>query len=643
MADSFKVTDGVTEIELIYAAGSQEEYKLQYGTRVSVPEPAVLVHQPDDGESQPIRAVDRDREVYLTMNVPGDDWDAVIDAVTRLKRMVDGAHSQALRYWTIGDVDRVVLRVQKDGSANYTDLLIKWGFVDDSTAYHTSIQTEIGWQIVVMLVVAPYGEGAPIALRNDLASSPHFIEDSNSDGLADGWTIIGGSGALNTTYYLVGGQSQELTVTSSGTQYINSDTVTASTSSDGVGYIWICEPTGTADPVTIRLLNGSNGTISFETFDPAAPADYDKTAIGAAGETWYRYSVTGNNGGTSGLRIQVIRGSGDASAAGTYYLDAAYLEVDASVVPEAWCSASTIKYHYDDEAGELNYIDIWAVPGDAPAMLDQFLDVVSVSAANPTLVMSAYRQYTNAGDRLLFVDSDHLSAALGGSGGSTQSSAAAVHGDFLRTPSGVASSALSLTLDGSTAAADIVRFKQLHRADYRFFGLVKYNNTGTATFKKSSQSQAYNGYFECEPATLYASTSWQLVDMGYFKTGGTVEDYDFGGNLVWYVDQSAAGTQVDIDGIFCIPVEEYLSFIGDGAPAGTDELYIKHKERKYFKILTPTSGYIGNPFIEIPPGQDVTRVAYLSFDRELKSTSIDDSIVVEYTITPRTRHLLGAI
>jgi hypothetical protein len=643
MADSFKVTDGTTEIELIYAAGSQEDYKLQYGTRVSVPEPAVLVHQPDDGESQPIRAVDRDREVYLTMNVPGDDWDAVIDAVTRLKRLCDGAHSQALRYWTIGDVDRVVLRVQKDGSSRYTDLPVKWGFVDDSGAYHTSIQTEIGWQIVVMLVVAPYGEGAPIALRNDLASSPHFIEDSNSDGLADGWTIIGGSGALNTTYYLVGGQSQELTVTSSGAQYINSDTVTASTSSDGVGYIWICEPTGTADPVTIRLLNGSNGTISFETFDPAAPADYDKTATGAAGETWYRYSVTGNNGGTSGLRIQVIRGSGDASAAGTYYLDAAYLEVDQTVVPEAWCSTSSISFHYDDEAEVINYVDFWGIPGDAPAKIDQKLNAGTITSSSATLVMSAYRQITSAGDLLLFIDSDHFIVGAGGLGGSTQASAAAVHGDFERTPSGAFTDTLILTIEFTNNAASLNRFKQIHRSAYRFLGLVKYNNVGTATFKKLNIGDVFQGEYVCDPVTLNAATHWQIIDLGYFRPGNTVENYIAGGDIELYIDQSAAGTQVDIDGIFVIPVDEHYAVLDSFVPAGTGEAFITHEPRQvYNQSSFAKMQYVGDPFVKLHP-KEYQRIAYVSFFTSNNRTYIDDSIIVTYTITPRTRHLLGAI
>jgi hypothetical protein len=625
MADSFKVTDGVTEIELIYAGGSQEDYKLQYGTRVSVPEPAVLVHQPDDGESQPIRAVDRDREVYLTMNVPGDDWDAVIDAVTRLKRLVDGAHSQALRYWTIGDVDRVVLRVQKDGSSRYTDLPVKWGFVDDSGAYHTSIQTEIGWQIVVMLVVAPYGEGAPIALRNDLASSPHFIEDSNSDGLADGWTIIGGSGALNTTYYLVGGQSQELTVTSSGAQYINSDTVTASTSSDGVGYIWICEPTGTADPVTIRLLNGSNGTISFETFDPAAPADYDKTAIGAGGEAWYRYSVTGNNGGTSGLRIQVIRGSGDASAAGTYYLDAAYLEVDQTVVPDAWCSTSSIENRYDptstDEA-RINYIDIWGVPGDSLARISQTIDagtaydfmIVSVAPdvfGNPNQFSgSLHREGEDC--IVLSTDSGDITWFSAKSTPSDASSSAGEYGRFT-------------VQSGATANGYIPLSAKNNFTGYRVFARARISNTALKVYMKN------NDY-----VTFSSAGNWEVVDFGYMApTDASFDSANLDGEI--YIEPTATGYYIDIDDFVLFPAgDEQFILINHGTVL---DLYLDDRKLAVTSNENIYYNFIGSLFYA--NFATCNRFVYMSYNETVYS--LNTTYDVTFTITPRSRHLLGSI
>jgi hypothetical protein len=640
MADSFKVTDGTTEIELIYAAGSQEDYKLQYGTRVSVPEPAVLVHQPDDGESQPIRAVDRDREVYLTMNVPGDNWDAVIDAVTRLKRMVDGAHSQALRYWTIGDVDRVVLRVQKDGSSRYTDLPVKWGFVDDSGAYHTSIQTEMGWQIVVMLVVAPYGEGAPIALRNDLASSPHFIEDSNSDGLADGWTIIGGSGALNTTYYLVGGQSQELTVTSSGAQYINSDTVTASTSSDGVGYIWICEPTGTADPVTIRLLNGSNGTISFETFDPSAPADYDKTATGAAGETWYRYSVTGNNGGTSGLRIQVIRGSGDASAAGTYYLDAAYLEVDQTVVPAAWCSTSSIENRYDPTSSDesrINYIDVWGVPGDSPGLLDQQLDhIASGVNIRRTTISQIASGKDPAGVKPYFIDSDNFSLSTTNGAASTPTTGDPIGGDFERFTASGGPSANTLT--ATISASD---WLTLRNVPLRIFLIAQTSSTNTA-FELSTST--FSSVDSGEVSGV--GSTWEVVDLGLIIPSGA-DYFDLYGatfsnvSIVINFTPGTTSATVDFDGLYILPAESDRFIIGD--MAGITSPYRAHvlgSKKDLYRRGSDVTEWIGG--LWYVPAQTESRHVYLiAFQNN--GFNVAQTIDAEFTITPRARHLLGVI
>jgi hypothetical protein len=622
MADSFKVTDGTTEIELIYAAGSQEEYKLQYGTRVSVPEPAVLVHQPDDGESQPIRAVDRDREMYLTMNVPGDDWDAVIDAVTRLKRMVDGAHSQALRYWTIGDVDRVVLRVQKNGSANYTDLPIKWGFVDDSTAYYTSIQTEIGWQIVVMLVVAPYGEGAPITLRNDLASSPHFIEDSNSDGLADGWTLFGTSAALNTTRYLIGGQSQSLNVSASGSEYITSDVVSASAGLDAVGYIWICEPTETADPVSLRLLNGSSTLITSVTFNPSSPTGYDKTATGANGDTWYRYTVSGNNGGVTGFRLQVLRDGGAASATGTYYLDAAYLEIDQTVVPEAWCSTTSIENRHDPDSSnedQINYIDIWGVPGDSPAMLSQS---IQAGGSHAYLVVNRCRDATGSGDYYFAHIEGETTSVTSPDGGwalnqSVQSLSTASGGQYRRieVPSTSENAFLSFSIGD-------------YSEGFRAFMRARISNTALKI------RMADNDYVE-----FNASSTWETIDLGY-APNDIARNAIGGGNdkLKLTIEPTSAGYYIDID--------EFLVF-----PATTDGLLIVEWTGVLLLTIDSTYGVaytsgaqtaptLGSLYSILPA--EPQRLVYMTYAAD-NSYDLDDTLDVTFTITPRTRHLLGAI
>ncbi len=60
--------------------------------------------------------------------------------------------------------------------------------VTQSLGYLVKVITVNFYVVTIKLVLAPYGEWtSTISLQNDMLSSPHFVEDSNSDGLADGW------------------------------------------------------------------------------------------------------------------------------------------------------------------------------------------------------------------------------------------------------------------------------------------------------------------------------------------------------------------------------------------------------------------------------------------------------------------------
>jgi len=239
MAYSVKLSDGTTSYEFVYNPSSQTDYKMYYGMRVDMGEPQALWHSPDNDERKLIRLVDQPGTIYITQTVKGGGaWNNVINNIADIRRMIN----QAARYQTSGDVNKVYCRIQPTGATNYTDYEVIYGRVDDSGSYYKSVDvtnTE-ATGVILELNVRAYGEGAPIPLRNDLPSSPHFLEDSNSDGLADGWSAVGTPTTnISTARYLIGGKSQQIQTNSSSNQGIRSGLVTASSSSTAVAYAWL--------------------------------------------------------------------------------------------------------------------------------------------------------------------------------------------------------------------------------------------------------------------------------------------------------------------------------------------------------------------------------------------------------------------
>jgi len=185
------------------------------------------------------------------------------------------------------------------------------------------------------------------SLENYLGT-PHFEEDGNSDGLADQWTELGTpTTTLDTTIYLIGTQSQKVVTDTAGDDGIYSDNVSA-TETSGVGYAWVYKASG--DEVAVELY------------------DVTATKTGANDNTWKRLVVSSDSlviNNNHSLRI--IRRTGDASAATTYYVDQCYLEMGTTTTPTGWKSCSDIKNHEDSGAGHILHVDVVDIPGDRDA------------------------------------------------------------------------------------------------------------------------------------------------------------------------------------------------------------------------------------------------------------------------------------
>jgi hypothetical protein len=139
------------------------------------------------------------------------------------------------------------------------------------------------------------------------------------------------------------------------------------------------------------------------------------------GNTWYRVPVS-TTSLPSGNDVQIIVQS--INGAATYYVDGAYVELGTSTAPKAWMSARAIDNRNDPQSTSaatenyLNYIDVWGIPGDAPALTDFRLTGDSnASGSFDILVASSIADGTTlAANHFHWIESDATEVSYPGSG-----------------------------------------------------------------------------------------------------------------------------------------------------------------------------------------------------------------------------------
>lgn len=656
MAITVQLTDDTTTFDLVYDASSQPNYHARKGLSVTTEDTDVLEHRPDNAESVPIRGVDRERTLFLTKDVLGDTENEVLDKIAAIKRMVDGADQQALRYHTHGDVARVKVKMKRSTATNYTYQIVKWGHVDDSGAHYTAAAQNSGYAIgiLVTLHLTAYGEGDPITLRNDCPSSPHFLEDSDSNGLADGYTSFGSpSTGLGHGKGLTGGQSQGITTGSTGAVGFNmTNYVTAATTDPYVAYVWLSVNNTLNDIITITVQGAASTTLAQKTFNPASPTGYDKTIVGPDGNTWYRYSFSDSGSparAAANLRLRIARESANATRATTWYTDNLFIMVGTETVPDAWCSTSAIKNRYDPAAtsaateGQINYVDVWGVPGDSNAVAKTTVTLGSVSR---TTIMAS--RHTDgeilAADIDHWIDSNELTTASSSGTWSTQSDANRSNGSYKRFTEGGSpgiNSRVYILLTGSDARS----FLKYPR---RFFIIAKSSSTtsdfvGTLT----SSGVSINGVNSTDLGTGVANTgTWELLDLGLVDGSGFLansppSDSDQEISITTYVQLAPSSSTNDIDALF-FPVvgDEFAVWTGvTGTKASGGDIVFDGTTKS---VISEGSGINENT-----PGS-LWYVSQSKMNRYIFSVvgssgshTLTDTMTVSFVIYPRTRHLLG--
>ena len=671
MADTISFIQGSDTLVL-----NTGDYKVDEIDLTSGP-PDALTHMPDYGESRVVRTEDKDRRATLQMRIIGADWDDVYNNIATIRRWLN----EAARAEVDGDTDTVYLQLKRgtggSTATNATNNRIRYGWVDgDSSAWSPYGQNvEQALVIFVHLVLTPYGDRATaITLKNEMFSSPHFVEYTG--GIGDGWIITGVNTGLtiSTAHYLIGGSCQKITTTADvEDQGIASDVVTVAANVAVVGYAWVAKLSGTDTVLTIALKDSAGVTADSKEFNPAAPANYDKMIVAPPGSslTWYRYSLSDDGTGpraNAGIRLSIYRDDTDTDGVAVFLVDACYIGFQAGV-PQAWASVRNTDCRNDIVHGVqatenyLNYVDVALIPGDAPALVTYKIDVDD--GGMKTYIMGRVVDGdTLAVDQPHWIESEESPAGLtlfteifhtetGDTGAWTDpADAATSRGEYVRYTEDddeTGGGTYSMVAGASTNLRDF--FKTPHR----MYMAVRTNAAAptAVTFKLDINVNYSNPVAIMDGNTVSPATAntWYLKDCGYFNPVGVlppeVPNAATHPNSVEFkitVGGLAFNETADFDFIFAPWVGgDFIVFEARNEPTAGKQLWLVGEDKKVVSELDGLyePGFLGSMWT-LEPGTKTNRVTLMAIG-STDIIDITDAFTWEIAITSRTRHLLGTI
>lgn len=647
---------GFNEWELFFNPSTQTAYKITYNIAIGGDAPDVLYHKPDNGAAIPVRANGRNRLIFLELHIPPQaSWDEVLDKIAPISRLVNGADSQAIRAQTTGAADNVRVAIKPDGATNTTYFDVLEGFVDTSRAFTSDVAVlnKTAYKVTVALTCKPYGYGDAFTLRNDLASSPHMIEDSDGDNLADGLNLVSApTPVINTNRWITGGQSQELTTDDTTAEGVFTTSVICDIGTNFVIMVSISEGATGNDPITISATNGVGGSVTSKKHTPSAPTGYDSTYIDSGGFTWYTYSIAATVATSANARIYVVRATADATQNTTFMIDNLYLQINTQTIPKAWASSAALKNRYDPTSTsaatqqQINYLDVWGIAGDVPALVKMTSDLTLASGTRKSFIfnrLTAQREGYNLVDQTQYTNwkNNGISLFSSGTNGawSDVADAARTHGDYIR-----------FTAAGGTGnGTSIFEFsdRALYQYPHRVFVLCKASSAAitfnySVDFVGTGTVNAVTG----QSKSVTNTGAWEFIDLGIINLTG-----------MFPPDYPSPGTQAQLS-MKCSNVPNGATFeYDDVAFFIVDECFGIYKTSDVFsngdtiqidsvqKMATSSTTGFKEPALGDIQGMNITPYEqnryYFSIYEDDNGHVLGDIFATELTIITRTSHLLG--
>lgn len=496
MAFSVVLTDGVTDIDLYYSAAAGISL-LDEGLKPGRPEDRGLY----GGLAQDIliRALKGRRQVPLELYVEGSSDDDLLNRINELEYLVRKAEDFAI----LGYGDEVFLEF-KLSAATYTSRFPVLGCDLDIDRLMSKFCQDI--QVVdrvpFVLTCKPYWESETLFSLDNWCMNPHFVEDKDSDGLADSWVKIGTpTTTIDTTNFLLGGQSQKVVTDTAGDDGLDSKTMIPG-GTTAIAYAWVYRSAG--DDITVRIwdndVSAGRGEARLDTGGWETKVDED-------GKTWHRIVVSSSsivNGNDH--KLHVLRCTEDASEATTFYVDQCYFEFGRTDTPVGWKSSRDIEGHYDSDVEHIPYVDFADIPGDVNAVIK--LKVKNTSGANQDILhvfmddaIARYQSHYEAED--VRTDGSETEEA-GNSGGKYATVNVAAQGPSAWNVLG------RIDLTPSTTGE--------LRGEFRLLGRARDENTWLDELRFRYRINAYqNSTVTLERGGWIVGSDEELMDFGSFK------------------------------------------------------------------------------------------------------------------------------
>lgn len=666
MANTITVKGGRRDIDLEWVPTTQEVWRIVNGTRIVVAEPDVTIAEPETGAPTVVNVNERPHRWQFRLAAFDDatnaDWDNVFDAVAELKRLVHGSDALCL-HWPDGMGARIYLSVQLDGAAVASEHTIMTGLVDDGRAYFNQAaqSNKVATDVRMILTVEPTGNLPMQTLRNDLTNASFWFGSTT----APGWTFTGTT--TNTLVSDIGftpGYVQRCSASANGGVYSNAVSVPDGTS--GVAYVWVYIEDSDGR-VLVQIYNSTDAStvVSKTIYYQDSTAVSDKTKVDAAGNTWYRVSMSGTNseGGARNWRLQCTA----STNATDFNLDAPYMDVttDTTTVPDAWCSSSNLENCEGFTSGVHNFIDLAHIPGDGLAKVRTKVVPAESGGSNQ------YFRYWWVSRRYELdygesIDSSNDRVVVAASGGTSDETGGGSWA-FQNYSGSRLSGAVTFRFT-SSASSDVATIDQaIHSYNWN---MLRWNRRAVMAYRTNSSAcvatgsirigAAGNTLTEWDDVALPASaTHWNLIELGTWSSEGFIPNQLFGLSLgagAWGQNNfpSSLNYRVSVTGMANTEWFE-IDFVAL-LPAGTAGEYAVidlnnsavDKEWNidgWAGVVVDEVNYVRNRVIgEVfyAPAERWSRTAFLGLSSDPDHTP-DDAFVVSFDVYPPVRTLGGIV
>ena len=643
MAHTIKLLQGSLTLDL--SDGTHTSYHA-HAVSISQDPPDMLIHSPDNGDNQVLRAIDGDRLAQVSMSIFGTDDDDVLNKTADLRRWM----REGYRHEISKDSTKVQLELKRDSSTNSSYHTIRGGWLSDDSSHMTPEQiantTTYSRAMTLNIMLTPYGElSSTITLRNDLANSPHFIQNKTSASVADGWAATASAGdVMDTTNYLIGGQSQKCVATSNQ-HGVRSATVTNTSDTSCVAFGWVIVSSGQLI-VTLRDTTGA-ANLDTQTITTAGVGS-DMSMTGPDGNTWYR-AVVSSSSFTSGNDVRLeFEADGGAS---TFNVDAAYLQLGTDTAPNGWASAKHIENRNDPDSSnedEICYIDVALLPGDAPA-LARYKISMTTSAADAEGILAFRGRDTSvliANQEFWLEGEDNTSTVANSGTWSTVVDAARSAGNYERLTEGAGTSGGSLVFKFTGATA-----RQFYHTPRHVYIIAK-TDAATVTNVNAKIEMRFGGnivLFTGETISFQDTTDWQIVDLGALNFAAvlpatvTAAANPLNINLYITVDGAANTELYDIDAAWLPFIEESLTVSTDTTLNTSNDFWLDGFQEAVISDGLNERNQQGSIW-QLEPGRICNRFMLQLYEitspdlNEHKLGNISD---VTIEVQPRTRYLMG--